>query len=168
MSPKIRTRRRSAAASCNRIDFIPSSRAAFAWLAWLVAAGLLAAHNSLPWVLRLSIIGLVLSGAGHTLWSYVLLRGRRSVRALEWAPGEVVAFHVCIGQAGRRLSAVPEGCHRYGGLWLLRFRTCEGVYQLLVEAGRQDPRALRRLGRHLFGGPDVRTAARSSRSRAAS
>src|SRR5690349_10859709 len=114
MSPKIRARRRSAAASSNRIDFIPSRRAAFAWLAWLGMAGLLTAHSSLPWPVRLAIGALGFAFAGRALWSYVLLRGPRSVRALEWASGTPIAYHVLIGATGRRLVAVPEGCHRYG------------------------------------------------------
>ena len=168
MSHKIRTRRRSAAASCNRIEFIPSRRATFAWLGWLGMAGLLIAHTSLPWWLRLAVGALVFATAGRTLWSYVLLRGSRSVQALEWGSGTPIAYHVLIGASGRRVAAVPEGCHRYGGLWLLRFRTAEGVFQLLVEAGRQDPRGLRRLGRCLFGVQDVSAEARPGRSGTAS
>jgi hypothetical protein len=168
MSPKIRTRRRSAAASCNRIDFVPSRRAAVAWLAWLGMAGVLTVQTALSWPLRLAIMGLVVSIAGPTLWSYVLLRGPRALRALEWVAGEQGACHVFVGRAGRRLAAVPEGCVRYGGLWLLRFRTDEGLFHLLVDTGRQDPRALRRLGRRLFGVVDARTGARAGRSGAAS
>ena len=104
MSHKIRTRRRSAAASCNRIEFIPSRRATLAWLGWLGMAGLLTVHTSLPWSARLSIGALVFATAGRTLWSYVLLRGPRSVRALEWASaGTRVAYHVLIGASGWRL-----------------------------------------------------------------
>ncbi|HUQ09536.1 MAG TPA: hypothetical protein VM146_04410 [Steroidobacteraceae bacterium] len=152
MSPKIRTRRRSAAASFSRIDFIPSRIAAAAWLGWLVMAGALAAHTQLPWQLRLAIAALVMGSGGHTLWSYVLLRGPRSLRALEWSGSEPDTYYVWVGPAGRRLAALPEGCRRYGtALWLLRFRTAEGLFELLVETGRQDQRSLRRLGHRLFG-----------------
>jgi hypothetical protein len=155
MSRKIRTRRRSAAASFSRIDFVPSRIAAAAWLGWLVMAGVLVAQTRLPWPLRLSIAALVIAAAGPTLWSYVLLRGPRSLRALEWSGLEADTYYVCIGPASRRLAATPEGCRRYGkALWLLRFRTAEGPFELLVETGRQDQRVLRRLGRRLFGFAD--------------
>jgi hypothetical protein len=168
MSPKIRTRRRSAAASFNRIDFVPSRLAAAVWAGWLIMAGVLAAQARLPWLLGLSIATLVIGAAGHTLLSYVLLRGPRSLRALEWSGREADTYCVCIGPAGRRLAAIPEGCQRYGeALWLLRFRTGEGVFQLLVETRRQDQRALRRLGRRLFGSGGSGSG-RSGRAAAAS
>jgi hypothetical protein len=120
-------------------------------MGWLVMAGVLVAQARLPAFLRLSIAVVVIASAGHTLASHVLLRGPRALRAVEWSGGESDTYFICIGAAGRRLAGTPEGCQRYGeALWLLRFRTREGVFQLLVETGRQDQRALRRLGRRIF------------------
>src|SRR5690349_16652277 len=133
MSPKTHTRRRSAATSCSRIEFVPSRRAAAIWLGWLALSGWLASQARLPWQLRVLIILLVLAIAGRTLWSYVCLRGARAVRALEWSAGEQTLYYVCLGPAGRRLPAIPDGCRRYGeAFWLLRFRTAESVVQLPV------------------------------------
>lgn len=105
------------------------------------------------------LLAILVAGAGiFALWRSVFLRGSRALRALEWPVGEGT-FHVCLGASGRRLPAVPEGCRRYGPLWLLRFETPEGVAQLLVDARCQDARALRRLGRRLFDDSASRDAA---------
>jgi hypothetical protein len=132
-----------------------------------MAAGL-AAQARLPWWLRLSIATLSIGAAGRTLWSYVLFKGPRALRALEWSGRDPDTYYVCVGSARRRLVAQPDGCRRYGkALWLLRFRTGEGVFQVLIETRRQDPRAIRRLGRRIFG-PAGSDAGRSGRVAASS
>ena len=152
MSPKIRATRRSAAASCNRIEFAPSRLAAGVWLGWLVCAALAAFAADLAWVWRASIAISVLVAGGRTVWRCVLLRGPRAVRALEWQepPGGPARFFLWLGEPARRLPAVPQGCRRYGVfIWVLRFETAEGVRQLLVNTACQEPVALRRLSRRL-------------------
>ncbi len=149
MSLTTRNTPSSAGASFNRIDFIPSLRAGAAWVLWLMLAMASILLAELPALLECLLAILVAGAGGLALWRFVFLRGSRALRALEWPVSEGT-FHVCIGVPGRRLPAVPEGCRRYGPLWLLRFETAEGVAQLLVDARCQDARALRRLGRRLF------------------
>ena len=151
MSRTIRNSRRSAATSFSRIEFTVSRRAAAAGSLWLAMALALCLSSGLPLVCRWLIAALVAVSVGATLWRFVLLRGPRSLRALEWRGEGIPAYFVCLGSAGTRLPAIPEECRRYGiSLWLLRFRTRTGVVSLLVDAGRQDPHAIRRLGRRLF------------------
>jgi hypothetical protein len=152
MSPKIRATPTSAAASCNRIDFVASRLAAGAWWCWLGCAVLVTLAADLAWVLRVSIALLVVVAGSHAVRRHVLLRGPGAVRALEWQEpaSEPVQFHVWLGDPTRRLPAIPRGCRRYGAfLWLLRFNTAEGTRQLRVNPACQEPAALRRLGRRL-------------------
>jgi hypothetical protein len=154
MSPKIRARRRSAAASCNRIDFVASRLAAVLWTCWLACAVLVTFATDLTWILRLAIASWVVAAGARAVWRYVLLRGPRAVRSLEWRQFDAqLEFHLWLGEPGRRLPAVPQACLRYGlFLWLLRFRTPEGTHHLLVETSCQDQAALRRLCRRLDWG----------------
>lgn len=108
----------------------------------------------LPWILRGLLAAMVVAFGGASLWRYVLLRGPRSLRALEWSVDEPT-YGLWLGQSGRRLPACADGCRRYGaGVWLLRFQTREGVVGALVDARCQDPRAIRRLSRQLSTLPD--------------
>ena len=152
MSPKIRATPHSAAASCNRIDFVASRLAATAWWCWLACAVLVTLLADLAWIFRLSIALCVAVGGHRAVWRYVLLHGPRAVRALEWQePGDApVQFYLWLGEPARRLAAIPRGCRRYGAfLWILRFDTAEGTRQLLVNTACQEPAALRRLSRRL-------------------
>ena len=151
MSPKTRVTPHSAAASCNRIDFIPSWLAAGIWLGWLLCASLSTLAADLAWPLRLSIAIPVVALGSRAVWRFVLLRGAGAVRALEWfePAGGPAQFFLWLGQPARRLPAVPRGCRRYGSFWVLRFETAEGIRQLLVNTGCQEPVALRRLSRRL-------------------
>ena len=152
MSPKIRATPHSAAASCNRIDFVASRLAAAAWLGWLACAVGITLFAELDWILRLAIAVLVAVAGGRAVWRYVLLRGPGAVRALEWRESCVapIQFYVWQGQPSRRLAAIPRGCRRYGVfIWILRFDTAEGTRQLLVNTACQEPAALRRLSRTL-------------------
>jgi len=96
----------------------------------------------------------VAAAGTRAVWRYVLLRGTRAVRSLEWRESDAqVEFHLWVGEPGRRLPAVPQACLRYGPfLWLLRFKTPEGTHQLLVDTACQDPAVLRRLSRRLDWG----------------
>jgi hypothetical protein len=165
MSPKIRSRRHSVATSFDRLEFARSRRAAVAWLAWLALAASLALYAELSWILRLGVAFLVVVVGGWTVRSFILQSGPRALRALEWSPDDGDSYYVCVGPEGRRLPAIPADCRRYGPvLWLLRFDTSEGRFQLLVEPVIQEPKALRRLGRRLFGVPDRRIGRRSGRA----
>jgi hypothetical protein len=149
MSRTIRNTAHSAAASFSRIEFIPSGRAGAAWVVWLIVAAAVVQLSGLPPLWKALIAASVSGAGGITLWRYVFLRGSRALRALEWSAGEA-SYYVCLGGTHRRLRAVPEDCRRYGILWLLRFRTAEGLVQMLLDARCQDARALRRLARGLF------------------
>jgi hypothetical protein len=154
MSPKIRARRRSAAASCSRIDFVASRLAAALWICWLVCAVLVTLATDVAWTVRLAIALWVAAAGTRAVRRYVLLHGARAVRSLEWRePGAQVEFYLWLGEPGRRVPAVPQACLRYGlFLWLLRFKTPEGTHQLLVNTACQDPALLRRLSRRLDWG----------------
>jgi hypothetical protein len=162
MSRKTRARRRSAAPSCDQIEFIPSRRAAAAWLCWLSLALILVWNTDLATVLRLALC-LPLAGALPTLRRFVFLRGPRAVRALKWtADGNYFAR---LGGSPRWLPATPERCRRYGpGLWILNFETPVGICGLLVDSALQEPRALRRLSRGLDWGSRSDRAGPADRS----
>jgi hypothetical protein len=120
-------------------------------VAWLIMAVILTLQCGLPLCLRVLISALVLVAGGITLRRHVLLRGPRALRALRW-PGEEGGCDVYLGPGFRRMTASLEDPRRYGPhLWLLRFRTTEGLVEAFVDTGRQDPHAVRRLAGCLFG-----------------
>jgi hypothetical protein len=150
MFPKTPSRQRCAARCCNRIEFTASPLAIAAWLSWLAATLLvLLLSVDMPWGWRLLVAAGVVS-AYRPLQRFVLLRGPRAVRALEWNGEQLFVWLGWPGPPGRRLPAAPRVLRRYGThLWMLSFTTAEGGCGLLVDASRQDPRSLRRLIRHL-------------------
>lgn len=151
MPPKTRASRRSAARFRYRIEFVPSGRLALALLVWLgLACAHVYANVALPATSRIALIALLASTVSF-IRRFVWLQGRRSIRALEWAGQD--RFQIRLGNGGRRLPAIPEGCRRYGpGIWLLYFRTSEGRLGLAVDTRIQEPAALRRLSRSLDWG----------------
>ena len=152
MSRTIRHRQSSAAASLHRIDFAPSRLAHAIWLAWLAAAGVLVWQAGLPVPWRVIITGMVLAVGLLAIRRHVCLRGQRAVGALEWSAAGQARYYVCLGRPERRLAAFPLRCRRYGpNWWVLNFRTSEGLAQLLIDARCQEPQAVCRLARHLFG-----------------
>lgn len=151
MYPTIRNSPRSVAASPGRIEFVPSRRAGAAWVIWLSMAVALVLLSGIPGLFKASVAALIaVSGVG-SLRRFVYLRGPHALRALEW-PGEEGVYYVHLGAFnGRRLAAIPEDCRQYGiHWWLLRFRTAEGVSQLIVDTRLQEEQALRSLARRLF------------------
>ena len=150
MSRKIRRRPTSAAASCNRIEIVPSRRVAVAWACWwlLVLAVVFAA--SAPWILRLILI-LLLPFSLPSMFRFVLLRGRKAIRAVAWSgQGD---FHLELGPGHRPLMAGLAVHQKLGlGLWTLEFRTGEGRFRLLVDTGLQRQSGVRRLARALERG----------------
>lgn len=167
MSRTTRIRQSSAARSSHRIDFVPSRLVNALWLAWLAAVAVFVWQTGLPAQWQLAIAGALLAVTFIPLRCQVFLRGDRAVRALEWSPAAPERYYVWLARPARRLAATPDACARYGPLWVLRFRTSEGLVQLLIEARHQDPRELRRLARRLFGTAGPATG-RSGRSAAAS
>lgn len=153
-SPPTRATRRCAARCCGRIELQPSGRLAAAWLLWLAAcAGALLAGVTGPLAVRVALcLALGLPNL-RALRSTVLLRGGRAVRGLEWeAEGK---WRLRLGPARRRSpAAMTAASFRLGagGLWVLWFTTPGGSRVVLIDAGRQDPVAFRRLSRHLVRG----------------
>jgi hypothetical protein len=145
MSQTIRATPRSAERSSTRIDLEPSRRAAILWLAWLVLIGTITiCAVALPLPIRIAICAVpVVAGLG-TLRSFVLLRGARGVRSIDWAGG---ALSIEVGPRRRRIAATwNRGSFRPGRQWLaLAFDTPSGRRQVLVDGRYQDPRAFRRL-----------------------
>src|SRR5690349_15270241 len=113
MSPKTRHRRRSAATSRERIEFVPSRRAALAWMVWLCVAAVLTFACALPWPLRFLTAALVVAAGVPAVLRCVLLRGQSAVRALEWNGQPEGGFVIFLGPARRPLPAMPEGCRKY-------------------------------------------------------
>lgn len=114
-------------------------------------AVVLTLQSGLPLWLRMVIGALVVIAGGITLRRHVLLRGARALRALQW-PGEEGGYDLYLGPRLRRVTGIPEHPRRYGPtLWLLRFRTTEGLVEACVDTALQQPRPLRRLGGCLFG-----------------
>jgi len=152
MSPTTPAAPRCAGTSCNRIDLIPSLFAASAWLAWLALACTVAWFAvALPWLARFAICATVAAAGVRELRAFVLLKGPRAVRAIEWnAAGELSVF------LGASITSHPatlaNGSFRLGvRFWVLRLVTPAGLRSVLVEEAAPDVRAFRRLSRCLNG-----------------
>lgn len=152
MSPKIPGAPPCAGTSCNRIDLIPSVPAASAWVAWLaLVIAVCWFAVALPASVRFAICVTVAVSGFRGLRVFVLLRGPRAVRAIEW--NEEGSLSVCLGATLARCpAALAQGSFRLGlRFWILRFATQVGPRSVLVEEGRHSPRAFRRLSRCLNG-----------------
>src|SRR3954463_10822974 len=96
MSHPIPATQSCAGASCNRIDLVPSVTAASAWLAWLALnCTVVGFAVSLPWGVRLALVTAVATAGFFALRTFVLLKGPRAVRAIEW--NETKEWSVCLG-----------------------------------------------------------------------
>ena len=138
------------AAYCSRIDLTPSRFAAALWFAWLaLVCAVVWFAVDLPWPLRISLCVAMVVPAIRCIGSFVLLRGSRAVRTIEWSEnGEF-----CV-RLGPHLAAQPaelaEGSFRLGlQLWVLRFMTPVGLCTVLIAGGVQDAKRYRRLSRCL-------------------
>jgi hypothetical protein len=124
-----------------------------AWLLWLCAClGALGGGVALPWTARLAL-GLVLAGTNlAAIRAGVLLRGSRAVRRLEW--DDAGRFRVWLGASRDPCAASLRATSFRLGIAcvVLWFTTPVGRRAVLIDAGRQDPAAFRRLVRHLAGG----------------
>jgi hypothetical protein len=163
MSQTIRATPRSAGFSSSRIDLLPSRRAAVAWFAWLALVCAVISCADLPAVVRMTVCVLVVTPGIRTVRSFVMLRGSRGVRAIEWTGSTLT---ILVGPERRPFAAtLSRDSFRPGRQWLsLTFETPAGRRHVLVDGGYQDTRAFRRLcreySRRLTGsaGRDSRTS----------
>jgi hypothetical protein len=115
---------------------------------------------ALPFPARL-IICIVLAAANRgSIRLCVLLLGNNAVRALEWRdPGE---FTILLGPRREPSQAtLARGSFRLGAVLMLWFETPAGMRAVLIDGGRQESEAFRRLCRRL----DRRQTPRPGRSR---
>jgi hypothetical protein len=104
---------------------------------------------ALPAWMRVAVCIAVVIANLLCLSQFILLRGRRALRAIEWA--EDSGFTAVIGPHAKRLPAqLAAGSFRLG-LWLvvLRLRTPKGLCKVLIDGSVQDPVAFRALCLHL-------------------
>jgi hypothetical protein len=148
-----RATRRCAARCDARLDLVPSRRLAVVWLLWLGAClGALVGGVAAPWPARFAL-GLILAGTNlRAIRACVLLRGSRAVRSLEW--DDSGQFRVWLGGGKCPCAAsLHAASFRLGiGFAVLWFSTPGGRRVVLIDAGKQDPKAFRRLARHLARG----------------
>ena len=150
MSRKIRRSERSAATSCNRFELRPSGRVALAFACWWSLTMVVVLASNAPGLLRLFLI-LVLPLSLLSVFRFVLLRGQRAVRRLEWS-GQG-GYYLGLGPGRRRLAASLTRHQSLGlGLWTLEFRTSEGPFRVLVDTGLHPRAGVCRLGRALRRG----------------
>lgn len=152
MSQTIRATPRSAGFSPRRIDLLPSRRAAIAWLAWLsLVCGITLCAVALPLILRMAFCVLIATSGIRTVRSFVMLRGARCVRSIEWTGS---TLSILVGPERRPLAATwGTGSFRPGRHWLaLTFDTPAGRRRVLVDGQYQDARAFRRLCREFSRG----------------
>jgi hypothetical protein len=131
---------------------IPSRFATSAWLTWLtLACAITWFAVALPWLARLALCATVAAAGVRGLRAFVLLRGPRAVRAIEWT--EAGDLSVCLGPALARYPAtLAKGSFRLGTrFWVLWFATPVGARSVLVEEPACDLRAFRRISRCLNG-----------------
>jgi hypothetical protein len=110
------------------------------------------AGNSLPWAVRLAI-GLILVAANiPAIRVAVLLRGARGVRIVEWDEEGRIRLRLGAG-LDLRPATLQVASFRLGIVFLvLWFATPAGARMVVIDGGRQDPVAFRRLCRHLARG----------------
>ena len=152
MSHPILAARRSAVSSCNRIELIPSLFAAGAWFAWLaLACAVTWFAVALPAGLRFTLCAAVALAGARAISGFVLLRGPRAVKAIEW--NEAGEWFVCLGATATPLPAtLSRGSFRLGlRYWVLRFATPVGPRSVLVAEPARTRSDFRRLSRSLNG-----------------
>ncbi len=148
MSPKIPATRRSAA-PCRRIEIVASRRVAIVWFVWLcLVACVVLFAVALPVLVRVAICVVAATANARSVAIGVLLRGERSIRALEWQ--EAGEFTALLGMALRPVPAeLAAGSFRLGWLLLLRFETPVGMRFVLIDGPLQHVQSFRRLCRRL-------------------
>jgi hypothetical protein len=149
MSRTIPSTRPCVAPSCSsRIELAPSRRAAALAASWLiVVCAVLIGAVALPLPARIGLCLAMATPAAVAIRRCLLLRGRRAVHILEWRGG----WRAWIGP-GRIETPVTVlgGSFRIGRVFLLLWlRGRDGIHGVVIDTGRQEPRAFRRLCRQL-------------------
>ena len=140
--------RPSAAPCSTRIDLTPSVRAATLAGAWLVlVCGVLLGAVALPLPARIGLCVAIATPGLAAIRRCLLLRGARAVHSLDWGRG----WHAGIGPGGTETPVtLLAGSFRVGRAFLLLWlRSRDGIHAVYIDAGRQEPRAFRRLCRQL-------------------
>lgn len=103
---------------------------------------------ALPLPARIALCVAIATACLCTIRSVILLRGPRAVRSLRWSAAGIRAV---IGPETREIPAeIVAGSFRFGRQVLaLRLRTCDGMRAVIIDGGRQEVQAFRRLCRHL-------------------
>jgi hypothetical protein len=119
------------------------------WLALVAAVCWFAV--ALPELARFALCVAVAVSGFRSVRAFVLLRGPRAIRAIEW--NEEGTLTVCLGATlSSHPATLAKGSFRLGlRFWVLRFATPVGSRSVLVEEGRHSPHAFRRLSRCLNG-----------------
>jgi hypothetical protein len=132
----------------DRIDLAPSPRAALFATSWLIVlCGVLVSALALPLPARICLcIGITTPGWA-AIRGCLLLKGRKAVHTLDWSLG----WRAGIGPDRTETSVtLRTGSFRVGRAFLLLWlQSRDGMHGVLIDGGRQDPAAFRRLCRQL-------------------
>ena len=135
------------------------------WLGAVDATILLATTLTLPVAMTLcgAMLGLGVAGIRQCC----LLSSSGAVRAIEWhADGPLAAWigPACMPGGMPVEVRLGQGSFRLGEVaFLLRLEARDRIHIVLIDVGKQDPRAIRRLARRLNWAPE-RWAGESSRA----
>jgi hypothetical protein len=154
MYPRIPARPHFAARCSSRIEIHPSRRATLLWIGWLLAlCCAIVLGVALPLPARLAICSCLLITCLPVLRYFILLRGSRAVRSLEWVEGDSgeESFTAFLGPARMASDArLTNGSFRLGNqVLVLRLATGFGVRSVLIDSSVQEPEPFRRLCRRL-------------------
>jgi hypothetical protein len=135
--------------SCCQIDLQPSARAAWLLGGWLiVACAAIVGAVDLPLPARIGVCVVIATAGWAAIGECVLLRGLSAVRGLRWSGGWVAGIGPDRIQTPVTLRS---GSIRVGRAFLLLWlRSRDGIHGVIIDMGRQDPRAIRRLCRQLL------------------
>lgn len=115
---------------------------------WLVVVcGVVICAVALPLPARIGLCIALATPALTAIRRCLLLKGRRAVRSLDWSAG----WRAGLGPGGNETAVtLRAGSFRVGRAFLLLWlRSRDGIHGVFIDAGRQDPRAFRRLCRRL-------------------
>lgn len=131
-----------------RIDLVPSLRAATLAACWLLlVCGVLLGALALPLPVRIGLCIAIATPGMAAIRRSFLMKGRRAVHTLDWSLG----WRVELGP-GRTETCVTlrPGSFRVGRAFLfLWLQSRDGTHGVLIDGGRQEPHAFRRLCRQL-------------------
>jgi len=134
--------------SGTRIVLVASPRAATLVVSWLIVlCGVLVSALALPLPARIGLCIALATPGLAAIRGCLLLQGRKAVHSLDWSHG----WRAQIGAAWTETSVtLRPGSFRVGRAFLLLWlQSRDGIHGVLIDGGRQDPRAFRRLCRQL-------------------